>query len=516
MTSLKEQNEILYYSLLLSHLKEMFSVIYTPIEGAAIQNYSRLFRKPEGCFLNINESSPEQIDEALSHWGESSDIDLIVVSDGEQILGIGDQGVGSILISIAKLVIYTACAGIHPHRTLPVVLDCGTNNKDLLDDELYLGNHHERVRGEAYNEYIDRFITAARKRFPNAYLHCEDFGLPNARRILDQYRDEVPVFNDDVQGTAVITLAGVMSGLKCAGLQMKDVSVLCYGAGTAGTGIADMVCQAIAVESEKSKEEAARQVWLIDKPGLLHQGMEEELTPAQRPYALSRVPEGVVGTKLESVIAAFKPHVLIGTSTHAGAFTESAVKEMASHVERPIIFPLSNPTRLHEAVPSDLLRWTDGRALVATGSPFDPVTLDSGETYEISECNNSTAFPGIGLGAVLARVEKLTDEMLVAATQAIAAVSPALQGTQDGEPDPRKGLCPDVADVREISVKVAMAVVKAAVEDDVAREPELPIERSDIDDQGQLRSSEKEDLLEEWVMEQMWEARYRPLRRVDT
>lgn len=497
MTSMKDQNEVLYYRLLLDHLKEMFSVIYTPTEGDAIANYSRLFRRPEGCFLDIND--PDGIQAALSKWGTAEDIDLIVVSDGEQILGIGDQGVGGVLISIAKLVIYTACAGIHPHRTLPIVLDCGTDNKELLNDDLYLGNKHGRVRGEKYNAFIDKFVSTARAQFPKAYLHCEDFGLPNARRILDQYRDKVPVFNDDVQGTGCVTLAGLMSSLRVADIPIKDARVVCYGAGTAGTGIADMICQAIAVESSKSKAEAAKQIYCIDKPGLLTTFQADSLTPAQRPYAKDAADLKDVDTKsLEQVIDHVKPHILIGTSTQPGAFTESVVKKMTSHVDRPIIFPLSNPTRLHEAVPSDLLKWTNGRALVATGSPFKPVKLDNGDTYEVSECNNSTVFPGIGLGGVLARVNRVTDKMLVAATQAVAATSPAVQG--DGKPDARKGLLPDVSNVREISVQIAMAVVRAAQEEGVAEEKEIP---------------GKDEDLEEWVREQMWEARYRPLKKVE-
>ena len=249
------------WQLIQDHLKEMFPVIYTPTEGEAISDYSRLFRRPEGCFLNINEI--DLIDEQIDHWGQPDEIDLIVVSDGEQILGIGDQGVGGILISVAKLVIYTLCAGIHPHRTLPVVLDCGTNNKDLLNDELYLGNRHERVRGEKYDEFVDRFITAARKRYPKAYIHFEDFGLPNARRILDRYTPKIACFNDDVQGTGCVTLAAIYAALHVAKLDMKDVRVLLFGSGTAGTGIGDQVADAIAVESEKSSEEARKQIWYV-------------------------------------------------------------------------------------------------------------------------------------------------------------------------------------------------------------------------------------------------------------
>jgi malate dehydrogenase (oxaloacetate-decarboxylating) len=259
MTSLKEQNEVLYYKLIQEHLKEMFPIIYTPTEGDAISNYSRLFRRPEGCFLNVNEA--DKVENIMSQWGGPEDIDLIVVSDGEQILGIGDQGVGGILISTAKLAIYTLCAGIHPHRTLPVVLDCGTNNKELLDDDLYLGIRQERVRGEKYDNFVDTFVKTARKQYPNAYIHFEDFGLPNARRILDKYTPEIACFNDDVQGTGCVTLAAIYAALKVTKLEMKDIRVLMYGSGTAGTGIADQVSDAIAVESNKSKDEALKQIW---------------------------------------------------------------------------------------------------------------------------------------------------------------------------------------------------------------------------------------------------------------
>lgn len=249
----------MYYKLLQEHLKEMFGVVYTPTEGQAIASYSKLFRRPEGCFLNIDE--PEKVQQNISQWGGPDDIDLIVVSDGEQILGIGDQGVGGILISIAKLAIYTLCAGIHPHRTLPVVLDCGTNNKELLDDDLYLGLRKERARGERYDKLVDTFVQAAREKYPRSYIHFEDFGLPNARRILDKYTPKIACFNDDVQGTGCVTLAAIYAALKVAKLEMKDVRVLMYGSGSAGTGIADQVSDAIAVESNKSKEDALKQIW---------------------------------------------------------------------------------------------------------------------------------------------------------------------------------------------------------------------------------------------------------------
>jgi len=478
--------------LIQENLKEMFPIIYTPTEGEAIADYSRQFRRPEGCFLSVNE--PDLIEEQIDHFGAPDDIDVIVVSDGEQILGIGDQGVGGILISVAKLVIYSLCAGIHPHRTMPVVLDCGTNNKELLDDELYLGNKHERVRGEKYDKFVDHFVEAARKRYPKAYIHFEDFGLPNARRILDKYTSKIACFNDDVQGTGCVTLAAIYAALHVTKMHIKDTRILLFGAGTAGTGIGDQIADAIAVESEKSTEDARKQIWCVDKPGLLLESHKDKLTPAQHPYAK---PDSEWSDKdhssLLEVIKTVKPHILIGTSTKPGAFTEEAIKEMASHVDRPIIFPLSNPTKLHEAQPSDLFKWTQGKALIATGSPFPPVE-HNGTRYEVAECNNSTTFPGIGLGAVLARTKLMTPALLVAATKALAAQAPALK-------DETAGLLPDVTDVREISVKIAMAVIKKAVEEGLAQAQDIP--------------AESDGELDQWIRVQMWDAEYRTLKKVD-
>ena len=469
----------------------MFPVIYTPTEGEAIANYSRLFRRPEGCFLSVNE--PDKVAKDISQWGSADDVDLIVVSDGEQILGIGDQGVGAILISIAKLVIYTLCAGIHPHRTLPVVLDCGTNNKDLLEDDLYLGNHHERVRGEKYDKFVDTFIQAARKKYPKAYIHFEDFGLPNARRLLDRYTPEIACFNDDVQGTGCVTLAAIYAASKVAKLPIKDMRVLMYGSGTAGTGIADQLSDAIAFESDKSKEDAMKQIWCVDKPGVLLESMKDDLTPAQHPYARKDSEwEGKKHDDLLQVVKEVKPHVLIGTSTKPKAFTEEVIKEMAKHVDRPIVFPLSNPTKLHEAHPGDIYKWTEGKALIATGSPFDPVEYN-GTTYEVAECNNSTTFPGIGLGAVLSRTKLMSPPLLVAAVKALAAQAPALK-------DPNAGLLPDVTNVREISVQIAAAVIKKAVEEKLAQREDIPQDDKD---------------LEQWIRAQMWDPEYRQMRKVD-
>ncbi|KAI4142470.1 MAG: hypothetical protein LQ340_007333 [Diploschistes diacapsis] len=495
MTSMKEQNWVLYYKMIQEHLKEMFSIIYTPTEGEAIQNFSRLFRKPDGCFLDIERI--DEVEKVLARYGKPEDIDYIVVSDGEEILGIGDQGVGAVLISIAKLVLTTVCAGVHPSRQLPVVLDCGTDNHELLNDELYLGLKRPRVRGEKYDKFVDTFVESCRQLYPKAYIHFEDFGLANARRILDKYRPDIACFNDDVQGTGCVTLAAIMAGLHVSKVKLEDMRVVIFGSGTAGTGIADQVRDAIVADSHKSKEEAAKQIWCVDKPGLLLQSHGDSLTQAQANYARSDSEwQGKNHNDLLSVVKQVHPHVLIGTSTKPKAFTKEIIQEMAAHVSHPIIFPLSNPTRLHEAEPQDLNDWTHGKALIATGSPFPPVSYE-GKQYEVAECNNSTVFPGIGLGCVLSRARLLSDKMLVAACKTLAAQAPALK-------DPDRGLLPDVVDVREISVRIAGAVVRQAVEEGLSQAQGIP---------GRGEDGEEEEL-EEWVRAQMWEARYRPLRKV--
>ncbi|KAH8431191.1 NAD-dependent malic enzyme [Aspergillus melleus] len=485
MASMKAQNEVLYYKLLQSHLKEMFSVIYTPTEGDAIKNYSSLFRKPEGCFLNINDQ--DRIEESLSNFGSGDEVDYIVVSDGEEILGIGDQGVGAMLISVAKLVISTLCAGIHPSRQLPVVLDCGTDNEDLLRDDLYLGVRQRRARGQEYDQFVDKFVTTAKKKFPRAYIHFEDFGLQNAKRILDRFRSQVPCFNDDIQGTGCVTLAALIVALDVSKVKLGDARVVIFGSGSAGTGIAEQIADSIVTETGKSKSEASKQIWCLDKPGLLVKSLKHQLTPAQVPFAR----DDEEGKDLLAVVKEVKPHVLIGTSTKPKAFTEPIIREMAKHVERPIVFPLSNPTQLHEACPEDINRWSDGQALIATGSPFPPVERN-GTKYEIAECNNSTCFPGIGLGAVLSRTRIVSNKMLVAAVKALAARSPARQ-------DPNQPLLPDVEDVRGISVDIAKAVIQTAVQEGEAQEQNIPTAEEELD---------------EWIRVQMWEPVYRPLVKV--
>ncbi|KAF4952809.1 hypothetical protein FSARC_12563 [Fusarium sarcochroum] len=490
LTSLKDQNELLQL-----HLDEMMSIVYTPTEGDAIQNYSRLFRRPEGCYLNIGD--PDHVHHNLAQWGNPEDIDYIVVSDGEEILGIGDQGVGGILISVAKLVLTTLCAGVHPNRTLPVVLDCGTDNKELLDDDLYLGLREKRVRGEEYAKFVDTFVQSARKLYPKAYIHFEDFGLGNARKILDRYRPDFACFNDDVQGTGCVTLAGIMAGLHVSKQKFKDLRMVVFGSGSAGLGIADQVRDAIATEGNMSHEDAAKQIWLIDKPGLLT-SETKEVSDSQKIFVKNASEWKDKDTDLLSVIKEVRPNVLIGTSTTPGAFTEDVVRAMAEHHDRPIILPLSNPTRLHEAKPEDILHWTDGKALVATGSPFPPVKGPWGKdgaeiTIKVGECNNSVVFPGIGLGCVLSRAKHLTDRMLVAAVEGVSSLSPVLK-------DSTAPLLPDVGSVRDVSVRIARNVIQAAVKDGEATQEGIP---------------EKEEDLEEWIKEQMWDPKYRPLKQVD-
>ncbi|UNI23286.1 Malate dehydrogenase (oxaloacetate-decarboxylating) [Purpureocillium takamizusanense] len=534
LTSMKEQNAVLYYKLLQDNIKDMFSVVYTPTEGDAIQNYSRLFRRPEGCFLSINDR--ERVRANLAQWGNPEDVDYIVVTDGQEILGIGDQGVGGILISVAKLVLATLCAGVHPSRCLPVVLDCGTDNPDLLADELYLGLRQRRVRGgERYDAFVDEFVAAARALYPRAYIHFEDFGLSNARRLLDTYRPRMACFNDDVQGTGCVTLAAIMAGLHVSGQTLADVRMVIFGAGSAGVGIADQVRDAIAAESGIGHDKAAERIWLVDKSGLITTSTADP-SPAQSRYAKDPAflgHDASSSSSLLGVVQSVRPNVLVGTSTVPGAFTEDIVRAMAAHAPRPIILPLSNPTRLHEAKPADLLAWTRGRALVATGSPFPPVSgpwggcrrrsgvVDGGGgggnsqkerggrdgggegeqvTVEVAECNNSVVFPGIGLGCILSRASRLTDRMLVAAVRAVADMSPA-------RADPTAPLLPDVREVRAVSVRVACGVIRAAVDEGLATEEGIP-PAIDSEEDG------KEDRLEEWVREQMWEPRYRPLRRV--
>lgn len=460
---LYNRNVVLFYRLLKEHLAEMLPIIYTPTVSDAIQSYSHTYRRPGGLYLSIDD--PKGIEEAFQNLGQPKDgIDLIVVTDSESILGIGDQGVGGINIAIGKLAVYTAAAGIDPSRVLPVVLDVGTNNQELIADPLYVGNKFPRVRGERYDEFIDLFIESARSHFPEVLLHWEDFGNVNARKILDKYGDKILTFNDDIQGTGAVTLAAIMSALKVTGVSMKDQRVVVFGPGAAGIGNADQIADAMILDG-LTKEEAYGQFWAIDYRGLLTDETPD-VFDFQKPYVRSaaevegwdRNEEGLI--TLKEVVQRVKPTILIGTSGQAGAFTEEIIKEMAKHVERPIIMPMSNPTSLAEAVPENLIKWTDGKALIATGSPFNNVEYN-GISYEIGQSNNAFVFPGLGLGAIVAKAEVISKGMFVAASNAVAEMSDSSQ--------PGASLLPSIEHLHEVSIYVAVQVAKAAMEEGIAR-----------------------------------------------
>jgi malate dehydrogenase (oxaloacetate-decarboxylating) len=466
LANMRDRNEVLFYRLLTEHLEEMLPIVYTPTVGMAIERYSHEYRRPRGVFLSVNH--PEEAEESLRNYGlAENEVDLLVATDSEGILGIGDQGVGGIDIAIGKLAVYIAAAGLHPRRVLPVVLDMGTDNLRLLNDEMYIGNRHARVRDHRYDELIDAYVTAATKLFPYAMLHWEDFGAGNARRILNKYADQVCTFNDDMQGTAAVVVAAAFAAVKATGSQMRDQRVIIYGAGTAGIAIADMLRDAMIADG-LSEQEATSRFWAIDAVGLLTTDFPA-LRDFQQPYARpadelatwSRHSTGEHLT-LADVVANAEPTMLIGTSTHTGAFTEAIVRQMASTVERPIIMPLSNPTSKAEAVPQDLIQWTDGRAMVATGSPFSPVS-HGGRTYTIAQANNALVFPGLGLGVAVVRARRVTNAMIAAAAATIAALTDA---TSRGA-----ALLPPVTDLRMISAAVAIAVAHAADEQGLAEQP---------------------------------------------
>ncbi|MGK5683831.1 NAD-dependent malic enzyme [Actinoplanes sp. URMC 104] len=463
LANLRDRNEVLFYRLLTEYIEEMMPIVYTPTIGQAIERYSHEYRRPRGVYLSVDH--PDDVEDSLRNYGlGTDDVDLIVATDSEGILGIGDWGVGGVDIAIGKLAVYIAAAGIHPRRVIPVVLDMGTDNLGLLNDEMYLGNRHARVRDERYDQLIDAYVTAATKLFPHAMLHWEDFGAGNARRILTTYADRCCTFNDDMQGTAAVVLAATFAGVRASGSRMRDQRVVIHGAGTAGLGIADMM-RDVMVREGLDPAEATRRFHALDRDGLLTTEHVERLRDFQVPYArpVEEVAgwgrDGDRGIGLADVVAHVRPTVLIGTSTQAGAFTEKIVTTMAGHVDRPIIMPLSNPTSKAEAVPADLLRWTDGRALVATGSPFPAVEHD-GRRYEIAQANNALIFPGLGLGVTVARARRVSDGMIAAAADALASLSDA--GTR-GTP-----LLPSVRSLRATSAAVAVAVARAAADEGLA------------------------------------------------
>jgi malate dehydrogenase (oxaloacetate-decarboxylating) len=495
LEQLHDRNEVLYYRVLADHLAELLPVVYDPTVGDAIERYSHEYRRPRGLYLSID--TPNDMGKAFASLQLGpDDVDLIVCSDAEEILGIGDWGVGGIQISVGKLEVYTAAAGIDPRRVIPVSLDVGTDNEGLLNDPLYLGNRHARVRGADYDAFIERYVHTASSLFPHALLHFEDFGAGNARRILLAYRDKYRVFNDDMQGTAAVVMAGLFNALKVAGTRWRDQRVAILGGGTAGVGIADQI-RAQMTNDGLSPQQATRRIWIVDLPGLLTDDMGDGLLDYQGPYAhpaaeaagwtktpvqidpsaATRWPEmaalrqarassGII--TLQTVIEQVKPTILVGCSTSHGAFTQQVVEAMCAGVERPVIFPISNPTSKIEAVPADVITWSKGRALVATGLPWQPVDY-AGVSYQFAQANNALVYPGLGLGTIVAGASEVTDGMLLAAAEAVAGQADVSQ--------PGASLLPAVENLRASSATAAIAVVAAAIADGVATtKPDNPVQ----------------------------------------
>jgi malate dehydrogenase (oxaloacetate-decarboxylating) len=461
LEQLHDRNEVLYYRVLGDHLAELLPIVYDPTVGEAIEKYSHEYRRPRGIFLSID--APDDIEKSFATLGLGpDDVDLIVCTDAEEILGIGDWGVGGIQIAVGKLAVYTAAAGVNPRRVIPVSLDVGTDRESLLNDPLYLGNRHARVRGAAYDAFIGKYLQTASSLFPNALLHFEDFGPSNARRILVSYRDKYRIFNDDMQGTGAITLAAALAAVKVTGVPMREQKLVVFGAGTAGVGIADQLHDAM-VRDGATPEQATSHVWLIDKQGLLTSDMAD-LRDFQKPYA--RDPGEVSGwasaggkISLLDTVRHVGPTILLGTSTVHGAFTKEVIETMSAGVQRPIVFPISNPTSKIEAMPADIIAWSGGKALVAVGIPVPPVT-HGGVTYQIGQANNALVYPGLGLGAIVAGASKVTDRMLLAAAEAVAG---QVDVSAPGAP-----LVPPVQNLRASSATTAVAVARAAIDEGVA------------------------------------------------
>ncbi len=487
LRDLQDANETLFYALLVRNLEEIMPLVYTPTVGEGCQRFSEIWRKPRGLFLSY--SNRHRIDDILAHprWDR---VRAIVVSDGERILGLGDQGAGGMGIPIGKLSLYTACAGIHPEETLPILLDVGTDNPERLANPLYLGWRHERVRGAEYDDFVETFVAAVIKRWPHVLLQWEDFAGANAGRLLQRYRDRLCTFNDDIQGTAAVAVGTLLAAINVTGTPLPEQRIALVGAGSAGIGICDLIRTAM-VEAGLTPTEASSRFYAIDRDGLLVEGMAD-IRPSQQPLAQKR--EAVTGWVLPSpariglleVVANARPTLLIGVSAQPGAFTQMAVRTMAQHCRRPIIFPLSNPTARSEATAADLAKWTDGRALIGTGSPFPPVERD-GRLVPVDQTNNSYIFPGIGLGVLAARARRVTDGMFMAAAKALAQLSPARQ-------DPEGTLLPPLGQIRSVSVAVAAAVGLQAQADGVA-------------------DSCDPETLERQIHAGVWEPAYRPYVR---
>ncbi|MDA7742157.1 NAD-dependent malic enzyme, partial [Francisellaceae bacterium] len=487
LMQLHDFNSTAFYKLVECHLEEMLPIIYTPTVGEAVQNFSLQMRRPRGVYINYEDR--ENISSVLANHCREN-IDFIIVTDGEAVLGIGDQGVGGMDISIGKLMVYILFSGLDPTRVLPVFLDVGTDNEALLADPLYIGARHKRIRGEEYDNFIDQFVSHVQVAFPGVFLHWEDFGRDTARKNLERYQDKMCTFNDDMQGTGIVTTANILSAVEGQGLSMQDQIIVMHGAGTASCGIADQICDMM-IASGLSEVEARSRFWILNSKGLLTR-FQAEIQFFQEPYVHEK--EAVKNWKvanqekitLEEVVKHVKPTILVGVSTAFNAFNETVVKEMARHVERPIIMPLSNPTSKSEAHPEDLIKWTDGKVIVATGSPFDPVVY-KGKTYPISQGNNAYIFPGLGLGAIASKASRLTDGMIRAACHALSELSPFRKGVSEM-------LLPPLTDARKLSHIVAVAVAEQAVKEGVS---EMAL-----------------DDLEKQIRSVQWEAKYYPYKLV--
>jgi malate dehydrogenase (oxaloacetate-decarboxylating) len=463
LRALQDNNEVLFYRLLLDHIEEMTPIVYTPTVAMACQQFSHIYRRPRGMFISYPQR--DSIVNLLRNR-PNPNVDVIVVTDGERILGIGDQGVGGLGIPIGKLSLYTLIGGIRPQRTLPIVLDVGTNNTERLNDPEYLGWRHERITGDDYFAFIEQFVEAVKQELPETCLQWEDFANPHARPILERYRDQMLTFNDDIQGTAAVALGAILSAVKVTGKNLNNQQIVIFGAGSAAIGVADGLREAMKEEGSRDQEARSR-FWLVNSKGVLHAG-RKDLTPEQIVYAQPenrvagwpRTSNGQVG--LADVIGQIEATILIGLSTVGGAFSEAIVREMARKVGRPIIFPLSNPTTKSEATAEDLIRWTDGRALVATGSPFAPVNY-GGRKIPIAQCNNVYIFPAIGLGVVALCANRVTDPMMLAAARALAQNSPALKNSS-------ASLLPPLTELRRVAAEIAVAVGIQAQKECVAAE----------------------------------------------
>lgn len=461
-------NRTLFYYLFSQHLEEFNPIVYDPTIADTIEGYSDLFVEPQYAgYLDINH--PENIEETLKNAADNRDIRLIVVTDAEGILGIGDWGVNGVDISVGKLMVYTGAAGIDPSMVLPLVIDAGTNREELRNNPNYLGNRHERVRGERYYEFIDQFVQTAERLFPKLYLHWEDFGRMNAANILEKYRKNIPTFNDDIQGTGIVTLGGIFGAMDITGEKLVDQVYLCYGGGTAGAGIASRVLREM-VSQGLSEEEAYKRFFMVDKQGLLFDDMDD-LTPEQKPFAKNRAnfPNADKLTDLLEVVKTVKPTILVGTSTQPNTFTKEVVEAMCQNTERPCIFPLSNPTKLAESSAEDLIVWSDGKAFVATGIPSDNV-IYKGVEYIIGQANNALIYPGLGLGVLASEASLLTDEMIGAAAHSLSGITDI---TKPGAP-----VLPPFKYVADVSIKVAEAVAKKAQEQGLARAQEKDMEKA--------------------------------------